>query len=320
VASYVRFPVGTLVGCPDAFGLTIQHIRVMPVCLGRLLPTSRTLLFRNLQFEVLCLNCFRLQNAKISPAAGSRCFSKCGAAHWRHFGKEQDGTPSKNKKTESRSASKRQLPPPSENKKAKNRGPSKGQLLPPSEKRELENLSPSKKELPRPIPENEKAENWTPSKEPLPPPPRDDSAAWVEALDPFLLPQLRTTSNSGNESFLSAKQTCAAISDIFAEARTAIRGTDVLAELGVKHKRWPAVMWVIETLIADAARIESISSTQLPSNLDWSTFTPLEDMVCLPIRINQISYSNSVSSAQWDELHFDPRYTDQMWPEKNTPQ
>jgi hypothetical protein len=116
---------------------------------------------------------------------------------------------------------------------------------------------------------------------------------------------------------LSAKETCAAISDVLAEARTVDGGIDVLAELGVKHKRWPAVMWIIETLIADAAaRIENVSSPQLPSNLDWSTFTPLEDMVCLPIRVDQISYSNSVSPAQWDELHFDPRYTDQMAREK----
>jgi hypothetical protein len=145
----------------------------------------------------------------------------------------------------------------------------------------------------------------------------DVSAAWVDALERLIvLPP--SSFNSGNESTLSAKEKCASMTNIIVEARESSTRTDILAELGVMRGRWPVVLSVVETLIADASGcVRNDSLAQVPSNLEWPSSTPLENMTIQPIEVDKISYTDNRNSAQWDELHFDPRYTDTMAMEKS---
>jgi hypothetical protein len=166
-----------------------------------------------------------------------------------------------------------------------------------------------------PAKEKEAAEGIA-SRAPLPDPSRiRDPRGWIDDLEPFLLPHLRS-SFSGDPSTLNAKQNCAAITDILVKARENA-DIDVLARLGLNHGRWSAVLSIVEALIADAAaHITNGSSVQLPSNLDWPTSTPFDDMTLQSIELGQTPYSDSASFAQWDKHHLGPSYTDQTGTEK----
>ncbi len=146
-----------------------------------------------------------------------------------------------------------------------------------------------------------------------------DAAAWIDALEPLIPQHLHTSSHTGRRSTLNAKERCAAITHIIAGARETNRGIDLLAELGVKHGRWSAVLLVVESLVADAStRIKNDSLAELPSNLDWPMSTPLEEMASEPIELDQIPSSDNESFAQWDQLDFDPCHTDGTASEKSS--
>lgn len=230
----------------------------MPICLGRLLPTSRSLRHSKLHSELLLIPRLRLRHAGAVSTAGPRCFSKCSTALGRDFKRRPKEIISK----EAESSNALQAPSPS-------------------------------------------------------PVGTFDPAEWIDALEPFLSPHLRTSSNTGDRSSLNAKEKSTAVTHIIAEARENEAGVEPLAELGLKIGRWAAVQSVVEILIADATshiRIDSLD--ELPSNLDWPTSTNLENMSMKPIEVDRITSFSNESSTRWDELHFDPCYTDETVAEK----
>lgn len=147
--------------------------------------------------------------------------------------------------------------------------------------------------------------------------PNDPAALWIEALEPFLPSHLRSSSHTTTASSLDAEKTCTGITNLLAEARESDAQIDILATLGVRDGRWSAVMTLVECLITDAtSRIPNSSSVELPSNLDWPRLMTLDDMARKAFEVDQMSHSNRLSYEQWDEIQFDPRYTDQMRMEK----
>ncbi|KAF7505134.1 hypothetical protein GJ744_001200 [Endocarpon pusillum] len=234
----------------------------MPICLGRILPISRSLRSAKLRVELLWRSRFYLHDARGASTAGTRCFSKCARA---------DRTNSK--KTPKKTLSKKAKP----------------------------GVSSASQ---RPLPSSTKT---------------GDQGAWLEALEPFLLPQFRTSSCEGDKSNLSTKEKCEAVTNILAEARGNNSAVDVLAELGLKNRRWSAVQSVVKILIEDAtSRIKNDPLAGLPSNLGWPTSNTLEDMVFEPIELEPTTSFDAASSTLWDDLHFDPRYTDAMSTENCT--
>ena len=148
--------------------------------------------------------------------------------------------------------------------------------------------------------------------------PLRDSAAWIDALEVFLSPHLRSPSNTSNRSTLPAKEKCAAITQIIFEARGDKIEVDVLAELGLKHGRWSAVLSVVEALISDSfSHNRDDPVAQLPSNLGWPISTLLEDMVFEPVEVNEVTSSSRTSSALMNESHSDLHYTNTMDAEKH---
>ena len=234
----------------------------MPICLGRILPISRSLHSGKLRVELLWRPRLCLHDVRDVSTAGTRCFSKCARAD----GTNLDKTPKK--------------------------------VLRKKEKSGVSNTSQ------RPLPSSTRT---------------GDQAAWLEALEPFLLPQFRASSCEGDKSKLSTKEKCEAVTNILAEARGNNAAVDVLAELGLKHRRWSAVQSVVKFLIEDAtSRIKNDPLAGLPSNLGWPASTTLGDMVFEPIELDRTISFDTASSTLWDELHFDPRYTDEMSTEKCT--
>jgi hypothetical protein len=146
---------------------------------------------------------------------------------------------------------------------------------------------------------------------------RCDSAAWFNALEPLLPSHLRSQSFSGKASSLTAKETAMALAHIITKARTENYGAiDVLMELGIKRGRWSAVMFVVESLIADAAtQIPTQGPDQLPSNLNWPSLD--DDLLKQSMEVGRTTYKLNGTSDQWDEFRFDPRYTDSMSITKN---
>lgn len=165
------------------------------------------------------------------------------------------------------------------------------------------------------------AEPQSATQGPLPfPTHTSDLAAWIDALEPFLPPHLRTSLSTGQSRASTAREKSAAITHVLAEARKSNAEIDVLAELCIKHGRWSAVLSVVETLIADATdRTTHGPLAQLPSNLDWPLSIPLDELAIRPIRLDETSYSDSTSPAQRDKLYFDPQNADGTVTEKQSP-
>jgi hypothetical protein len=144
-------------------------------------------------------------------------------------------------------------------------------------------------------------------------PENKNAAPWINSLEPFLQSHLRSSSYHGEYPAQNPEEMSAAILRVIAEARENAGKIDILAELGVKHGRWSAVLSIMDVLISDAAAsITSSASAQLPSTLNWPTSAPLDDMAKGPIEISKPSNLNITSSAGWEEYLFDPGSTDKM--------
>lgn len=133
--------------------------------------------------------------------------------------------------------------------------------------------------------------------------------ASIKALESFLQPHLRSTSDHGQGLFQKPNETSAAFFRIVAETRESTGGIDILTELGVKNGRWSAVLSIVETLISDAAACSSgRASDHLPSNLGWPTSAPFKEVANGPIEMDAM---HGTSCAGWDEFLIDSRPKDE---------
>ncbi|EQL37377.1 hypothetical protein BDFG_01339 [Blastomyces dermatitidis ATCC 26199] len=162
---------------------------------------------------------------------------------------------------------------------------------------------------------------------PVPPEEKKNPLRWISELEKFIPSELRE--DAKDDDYLEEKpeqEKCLVLLDLLDHARSPDSlGYDLLAHLGVKLGKWPAVHAIVNRLLDNAEEAEKPFSSQgtgsLPSNIDWASLGSFDSMTgdeCAKLRAPGILQIEGQISLNSIDSHTDgPRVTSRMG-EKST--